>query len=138
MRLGVWLRLSEPAIGRLANDVIAERGNVRVVGLRRIYRRRRYIHATTCPVNVAPDADAEAVVDDLPCAEVYADLVDTLDRNDVAQKEHGLLIEVHDHAGLLQWLRVRWLVGTIRPGERSIAGQRDHLPLVLSRWRVIS
>jgi len=35
---------------------------------------------------MAPDTDAETVVDDLPSAEVDADLIDIGDGNDVAQK----------------------------------------------------
>jgi hypothetical protein len=80
---------------------------------------------------VARDADDKTIVDDLPRAEIDAGLINTLDGNDVTQKEYGLLIEVHDRASLLQWLRVRWLISSVRPGERSIAGQRDYLPLVL-------
>ena len=30
------------------------------------------VHATSCPINLAPDGDAEAIVDDLPSAEVDA------------------------------------------------------------------
>jgi len=81
---------------------------------------------------VARDADAEAVINHLPRAEVDAGLINTLDGNNVTQKEHGLVIEVHDHAGLLQWF-VRGLISTISPGERSLAGQRDPLRLVRSR-----
>ena len=87
---------------------------------------------------MARDADAETAVDDLPRAKVDAGLINALDGNDVTQKEHGLLIEVRDRADLLQWLRVRWLISTICSGERSIAGQRDHRPLVLGRLRVAS
>ena len=56
---------------------------------------------------MAPDTDAETVVDDLPSAEVDADLIDIGDGNDVAQKEHGLVIEVHDHAGPGWWEAAR-------------------------------
>ena len=78
----------------------------------------------------------KTVVNGLPRAEVDAGLINTLDGNDVAQKEYGPLIEVHDRACLLQRLGVRWLISTIRPGERSLAGQCDHLPLILGRSRV--
>jgi hypothetical protein len=87
---------------------------------------------------VASDADSESIVDGLPRAEIDTGLIDILDGNDVAQKEHSLLVEIHDHAGLLQWLRVRWLISTVRPGERSNAGQRDHLALFAIRSRVTS
>ena len=70
---------------------------------------------------MAPDDDAETVIDHLPSAEVDAGLIDIVDGNDVAQKEHGLVIEVHDHAYLLRRLHVLWFIGTVRPGERSIA-----------------
>ena len=127
---------SEHAVGRLATHVIAERGDVRIVGLR---RHCRYFHATACPINMAPDDDAETVIDRLPSAEVDAGLIDIVDGNDVTQKEHGLFIKVHDRAGLLQWLRVvRWLIRIIGPGERSITGQRGHLTLVPRRLRVAS
>ena len=85
---------------------------------------------------MASDGDDETVLDGLSRAKVDADLINTLDGNNVTQKEHGLLIQIHNRAGLLQWLRVRWLISTIRPSERSLAGQRDHLPLVLGRSRV--
>jgi len=70
---------------------------------------------------MAPDDDAETVIDHLLSAEVDAGLIDIVDGNDVTQKEHGLVIEVHDHADLLRRLHVLWFISTVRPGERSIA-----------------
>ena len=85
---------------------------------------------------MAADADAKTVVDNQRSAEVDDGPIDTLDGNDVAQKEHDLLIEVHDHAGPLQRLRVG---GFMSPGERSIACQRDQLGLAVGgSWRVLS
>src|SRR5215472_1733986 len=92
-------------------------------------------HATAGPVNVAPNADAEPVVDGLPRAEIDAGIIDLLDGNDVTQEEHGLFIEVHNHAHVLQWLRVRWPISSVRPGERCNTGQRHHLPILVSRSR---
>ena len=75
---------------------------------------------------MASDDDDKTVLDGLSRAKVDAGFINALDGNDVTQKEHGLLIEVHDRAGLLQRLReVRWIIGTGGAGQRSIAGQRE-------------
>jgi len=74
---------------------------------------------------MAPDDDAETVIYRLPSAEVDAGLIDIVDGNDVTQKEHGLVIEVHDHADLLRRLHALWFISTVRPGERAVAGQVD-------------
>ena len=68
-----------------------------------------------------------------PSTEVDAGLIDIVDGSHVAQKEHGLLIEVYDHTGLLQWLRSFWFISTVGRGERPLARQRDQLGLVRSR-----
>jgi len=49
---------------------------------------------------VASDGDDETVLDGLSRAKVDADLINTLDGNNVTQKEHGLLIQIHNRAGL--------------------------------------
>jgi hypothetical protein len=53
---------------------------------------------------------------DLPSTEVNGGLIDIVDGGHVAQKEHGLLIEVYDHAGLLQRLRSFWFISAIGSG----------------------
>ena len=103
-----------------------------------IYAASRCVHATSHSINVAADGDAETVVDNLPSAEVDAGFIDIVDRNDVAQKEHGLLIEVYDQAAPLQQLRDFWFISTVGRGERSVTEQRDHLRLVLGSSRVTS
>jgi hypothetical protein len=66
--------LSEHAVG--ANHVIVDRGSVRVWLLCRVGQHCGCVHATSYPINVAADGDTETVVDDLPCAEANAGLID--------------------------------------------------------------
>ena len=67
--------------------------------------------------------------------------INIADAGDIARKRHCSFDEVHDEANLLQSLRIlpllRFAIGPHSPGERSIAGQRDHLRLVLDRSRVL-
>jgi hypothetical protein len=98
-----------------------DRGSVRIGLFCRVRQHCRYVHTTSYPINVAHDHEAEAVVDDQPRPEVDAGLFDIVDGGDVAQEEHGLLIEVYDHAGIMQRPRGFWFISNVSRGQRSIA-----------------
>jgi hypothetical protein len=79
-----------------------------------------------------PLSDGETVVDDLPSAEVDAGLIDIVDGCDVAQKEHGLLIEVYDHASLLQWLRGFWVISTVVDVDAVDCAHGDEIGVMIA------